>query len=53
MPLPPALLARLSKRGIVSAESEAKRKKLEEEQLQKEPEEEIIAEGKYYLRRFS
>jgi len=44
MPLPPALLARLSKRGIVTAESEAKRKKLEEEQQQKEPEEEIIAE---------
>ena len=48
MPLPPALLARLSKRGIVTAESEAKRRKLEEEQQQqqKEPEEEIIAEGK-------
>ena len=46
MPLPPALLARLSKRGIVTAESEAKRRRQEEEeQRQKEPEEEIIAEG--------
>lgn len=45
MPLPPALLARLSKRGIVTAESEAKRRRQEEEeQRQKEPEEEIIAE---------
>lgn len=42
MPLPPALLARLQKRGIVNEETEAKRKrKLEAEQ---EPEEEIIAE---------
>ena len=46
MPLPAALLARLSKRGIVTAESEAKRRRQEEEeQKQKEPEEEIIAEG--------
>jgi len=41
MPLPAALLARLQKRGIVSEEEMAKRRKMEEEN---QPEEEIIAE---------